>query len=87
MAFATAQAGTLESSDCMVVVTPAGDFILDYRGPNSGIFEERTRRIAKEIADRYAPGSAEVRIQDRGALEITLHARIETAFQRAVTKA
>lgn len=79
-----AQAGSLESSDCMVVVSPAESFGLDYKGQNSGIFMERTRRIARELAERYAPEGAEVRIQDRGALEITLRARIETAFERAL---
>lgn len=79
----TAQAGSLESSDCMVVVSPAGDFRLDYRGPNSRLFSKRTEAIAREMADRYAAGNADIRIQDRGALEITLRARIETAFKRA----
>ena len=86
MMIGTAQAGSLESSDCMVIVSPAGSFSLDYRGPNSRLFGGRTEAIAREMADRYAPEGAEVRIQDRGALEITLRARIETAFKRAADR-
>jgi citrate lyase subunit gamma (acyl carrier protein) len=80
--FKKAQAGTLESSDCMVVVSPAETCILEYSGQNETIFKRRTERIVREIAERYAPG-ASVQIQDRGALEVTLRARIETAFERA----
>ena len=80
----TAQAGSLESSDCLVVVSPAEGFKLDYKGQNSKIFKERTFNIAQETAERYSPRGADVRVQDQGALEVTLRARIETAFERAM---
>ena len=85
--FGKAQAGTLESSDCMVVVSPAESYSLEYGGQNEAIFRRRTERIVGEISARYglsgAPG-ASVWIQDRGALEMTLRARVETAFERAL---
>jgi citrate lyase subunit gamma (acyl carrier protein) len=65
----------------MVVVSPSDGYALEYGGQNEAIFKRRTERIVREIAERYAP--AEVRIQDRGALEATLRARVETAFERA----
>ena len=77
-----AQAGTLESSDCMVVVSPSDGYAMEYGGQNEALFKRRTERIVREIADRYAPGAL-VQIQDRGALEVTLRARVETAFERA----
>ena len=76
-----AQAGTLESSDCMVVVSPSGEYALEYGGQNGALFKSRTGRIVREIAERYAP--ALVQVQDQGALEVTLRARVETAFGRA----
>ena len=76
-----AQAGTLESSDCMVVVSPSEGYALEYGGQNEALFKNRTARIVREIAERYAP--ALVQVQDRGALEVTLRARVETAFARA----
>jgi citrate lyase subunit gamma (acyl carrier protein) len=81
-----AQAGTLESSDCLVVVSPADSHTLEYSGQNAAIFKRRTERIVMEIAKYRAPCGAAVRIQDRGALEITLRARVETAFERAAQK-
>jgi citrate lyase subunit gamma (acyl carrier protein) len=80
-----AQAGTLESSDCLVVIEPAETFSIDYRGQNALIFKKRTAGIVGEIAARYGV-SATVRIEDRGALEATLRARVETAFERALEK-
>jgi citrate lyase subunit gamma (acyl carrier protein) len=65
----------------MVVVSPSDSYILEYRGQNEVIFKRRTERIVREIVERYAPAS--VQIQDRGALEVTLRARVETAFERA----
>ncbi|MDR1873636.1 MAG: citrate lyase acyl carrier protein [Synergistaceae bacterium] len=83
MLLKTAQAGTLESSDCLVVVSPADSHSLEYSGQNAAIFKRRTERIVAEIAKRCAPQGAAVQVQDRGALEATLRARVETAFERA----
>lgn len=81
----TAQAGTLESSDCLVIVSPA-DFSMEYKGLNKSIFESRTLKITKKFSERLSPEGALVRIQDQGALEMTLRARIETAFERALNQ-
>ncbi|MDR1622321.1 MAG: citrate lyase acyl carrier protein, partial [Synergistaceae bacterium] len=57
---------------------------LEYGGQNEALFKRRTERIVREIAERYVPaGAASVQVQDRGALEVTLRARVETAFERA----
>jgi citrate lyase subunit gamma (acyl carrier protein) len=76
-----ASAGTLESSDCLVTVTLSGNGI-EYEGANRSIFSRRTEKIAHEIMEKYAAENVSVHIQDQGALEITLRARIETAIER-----
>ncbi|GHS99727.1 citrate lyase subunit gamma [Synergistales bacterium] len=78
-----AQAGSLESSDCLVTVEPADAYSMSYSGQNEAIFKRRTERIALEVAERLS-ASARVSIQDQGAIEVTLRARIETAFERAM---
>jgi citrate lyase subunit gamma (acyl carrier protein) len=70
----------------MVVVSPAESYSLEYGGQNETIFKRRTERIVREIAERCASGRASVQVQDRGALEVTLRARVETAFERALKK-
>lgn len=79
----TASAGTLESSDCVVTVSPAEGLELDYKGANSAVFAERTRLLVEDVAAQYALKGARISIQDQGALEITMRARIETAVERA----
>lgn len=79
----TASAGTLESSDCLVTVSPAEKLTLEYKGANSEVFAERTRRLVESAAKRCGVNGAEILIQDQGALEITIKARLETAFLRA----
>ena len=79
----TASAGTLESSDCLVTVSPAEKLKLEYKGANSEIFAERTKAIVENVLKKYGLGGAEISIQDQGALEITIKARLETAVSRA----
>lgn len=79
----TASAGTLESSDCVVTVSPSETFALDYRGANSVIFAQRTETLVREILDKHSIAAAGVVIQDQGAIEITIKARLETALLRA----
>jgi citrate lyase subunit gamma (acyl carrier protein) len=78
-----ASAGTLESSDCLVTVTLSGNTV-EYEGANRSIFWGRTEKIAREIMEKYSVENASIHIQDQGALEITLRARIETAMERAL---
>ena len=79
----TASAGTLESSDCVVTVSPGETLELDYRGANSVIFAKRTEALVREILGKHFVSGANVVIQDQGAIEITIKARLETALLRA----
>lgn len=78
-----AQAGTLESADCLVTVVPAEEFRLDYRGVNRKLFGERTRKLVMETLERTGFSGMQVTIQDQGALELVIRARLETALRRA----
>ena len=80
----TASAGTLESSDCLVTVSPAEKLKLEYKGANSEVFAERTMALVENVSKKYSLIGAEISIQDQGALEITIKARLETALMRAV---
>lgn len=79
----TASAGTLESSDCLVTAAPGDGFALDYRGANSAVFAKRTERIVREMLESHSVAGAKISIQDQGAIEITIKARLETALLRA----
>lgn len=79
----TASAGSLESSDCLVTVVGADGVEIDYSGANGKLFQTRTERLLREILDARSLSGVRVQIQDQGALEVTLRARIEAALDRA----
>ena len=82
----TASAGSLESSDAMVTVGPHPDGIeISVTSPVERQFGDRMRATAREILERRGVTGAAVRIDDRGALDCTLRARIETAVERGMT--
>lgn len=76
------QAGSLESSDCLVTVSPADSYELECVGPNVSPFGDRTARVVEEIIHRFGNSKVRIMIQDQGALEVTLRARLETALDR-----
>jgi citrate lyase subunit gamma (acyl carrier protein) len=84
-----AAAGSLESSDVLVTVAPAeGEAnVLSVDSIVYRQFGERIRSVAEEVLASSGLAGCIVRIQDRGALECTLRARLETAIERAAGKA
>lgn len=81
----TAQAGTLESSDCLVTCSLQDNLEIEYRGPDTiEILRERTEKLVKETTSRYGLKGAYISIQDNGALEVTMKARLETAVERCL---
>ena len=81
------QAGTLESADCLVTVVRAENDSLDYRGGNRKLFGERTRKLVQETLARFQVSGVQVTIQDQGALELVIRARLETALSGAIERA
>jgi len=79
-------AGSLESSDVLVTVGPAegAENTLDVESIVFKQFGARIRSVAEEVMAASGVRGADVRIQDRGALECTLRARLETALERAL---
>ncbi|WP_127958428.1 citrate lyase acyl carrier protein [Serratia microhaemolytica] len=80
-----AVAGTLESSDVMVRIAPA-------QGPQHDLliassvekqFGEAIRQTLLELLQRYQVSPVQLIIDDKGALDCVLRARLETALIRA----
>lgn len=80
-----ATAGSLESSDVLVTVSPAAGADVEYQIESIVIkqFGKRIRSVTEEVVAASGLKGALVRVQDRGALECTLRARLETAIDRA----
>lgn len=78
-----AVAGSLESSDAMVTVTPADTLSVEVDSIVIRQFGPAIEEAVRDVLKEQQVGAAKVRIQDRGALECTIRARVETAILRA----
>ena len=80
-------AGTLESSDIMITIHPkekdAGR-VISLTSPVKQQFGEKIVATIEEILDKYEVSDVSVSARDRGALDFTIHARMEAALLRAV---
>jgi citrate lyase subunit gamma (acyl carrier protein) len=84
----TAKAGTLESNDIFIMVSPseAEGVTLELQSIVLAQFGRQIREtILRTVAER---GVTQVSIlaQDRGALDYTIEARVETALDRALAE-
>lgn len=78
-----ATAGTMQSSDLMVVVEPAGDFRLEIESTVKKQYEHLIRERIETTLRELGVASGHFRISDRGALDYAISARIQAAVQRA----
>ena len=79
----SASAGTLESSDAFIEISPRSEGLeIQVESVVKEQFGEEILRVAKEVLAENEVACADVRIADRGALECVLRARIETCILR-----
>ncbi|WP_301100530.1 citrate lyase acyl carrier protein [Propionivibrio sp.] len=77
------QAGTMQSSDLMVIVEPADKLIIEIESTVKKQFEHLIRARLEQVLDKFGVASGRISISDRGALDYAIEARLETALQRA----
>lgn len=77
------QAGTMQSSDLMVVLEPAQTLTVTIESTVAKQFGELIRAKVEQVLARHGVEAGEVRITDRGALDYAIEARLETALLRA----
>ena len=81
----TSQAGTLESMDCLVTLTeaPSGAGIkIEITGTSAARFKSAMEKKITDTLCELGTKDIEVRVQDNGALDIVLGARVEAAYKR-----
>jgi citrate lyase subunit gamma (acyl carrier protein) len=77
------QAGTLQSSDLMVLLEPADTLTVTIESTVLKQFGGLIRAKVDEVLRRHGVEAGEIRITDRGALDYAIEARLETAILRA----
>lgn len=80
-----AKAGTLESNDLLVMVMPSEseELELELESIVMKQYGEQIRSIICKTAKRLQVCAVKIKAQDRGALDCTIEARVETALIRA----
>ncbi|HBA04060.1 MULTISPECIES: citrate lyase acyl carrier protein [Clostridium] len=79
------KAGTLESNDIYVIIMPneEGGIAIELESMVMKQFGAEIERAIRETLDTLQVKNVIVKAQDKGALDYTIRARIETAVKRA----
>lgn len=84
----TAQAGALESNDVLVTVVPNQEGGVQVQLETKGvILKQFGKQIEQVVRDKAAEMGVEdvtIKVQDKGALNYTIRARVQTALERAL---
>lgn len=76
-------AGTMQSSDLMVVVEPADTLQIEIESTVKKQFEHLIRARITATLEQLQVTAGHIQVSDRGALDYAIAARIETAIHRA----
>jgi citrate lyase subunit gamma (acyl carrier protein) len=77
------QAGTMQSSDLMVMVEPADELSVEVESTVKKQFEHLIRAKIDAVLSAHGIIAGKIMINDRGALDYAIEARLEAALQRA----
>ena len=78
-----ASAGTMQSSDLMVVVAPSDTLRIDIESTVKKQFEHLIRARICSTLEQLQVNAGHIQVSDRGALDYAIAARVETAIRRA----
>ncbi|WP_263833800.1 citrate lyase acyl carrier protein [Sulfurospirillum oryzae] len=81
----TAHAGTLESSDAFVRVIPMDEkgIVIELESSVEEIYGDAIRALILETAKAMNVDGIKLLVQDKGALDYVIKARVQTAILRA----
>jgi len=80
------QAGTIESNDIMITVAPSGSgtgISIELVSPVFKQYGSQIKRVIEEVLSQHEITDAVVHANDKGALDCTIRARVQTAIERA----
>lgn len=79
----TSIAGSLESSDVMVTISASSNLEIEINSAVQAQFEDDIMKTIKDVLTDLNITKASVKIQDKGALDCVLRARLITAIIRS----
>lgn len=82
-----AVAGTLESSDLFVRVSPGDRLNINIASTVIGQYGDQIEAVVRETLEQMGVTEASVAVEDKGALDFAIRARIQAAVLRAAQTA
>ncbi len=79
----TAQAGTMQSSDLLVTVEPADELLVEIESTVQKLFGHLIEAQVMRVIKRLSIEQGRIAVNDRGALDYAIDARVEAALRRA----
>ncbi len=76
-------AGTLESSDAFVEVFENEGITIELESSVEEIYGDDIKNLIKNVLDKMQMTNIRIKVQDKGALDFVLQARVQTAILRA----
>ena len=86
MEIKNAVAGTLESGDIMIQITPGEGLQVDLQSSVAAQFGRQIKALITETLTGLGIDNAYVKATDKGALDCTIRARVTAAAVRATGK-
>lgn len=75
--------GSLESNDVMITIEPLeNELEISIESIVYDQFNGEIRKAVKDVCDEFGVKQAKIKVNDRGALECTIKARMEAAILR-----
>lgn len=82
-----AQAGTFESSDIIILIEPQPEKsgrIIEVESPVMFQYGESIRSVIDDMLNQFQIADVHIIAKDKGALELVIRARLETAIHRSL---
>ena len=76
-------AGTLESSDVYVKVEPSDKLEISIESVVYNQFAQEIEKSIREVVDELGVTSGKISVNDKGAIDCVIKARVVTAIKRA----
>lgn len=74
--------GSLESSDCMVTLFESDPPLIEIDTIVHDAFHDHIKHLVETVLKEHDMAHMSVRLQDKGALDYAIRARLETAIER-----
>ncbi len=80
----TAVVGNVESNDLMIILNPGSGITLNIESTVYEQFGSSIEKIIREELENEGIKDANIQVEDKGAFDFTIRARIKSAIRRAM---